>query len=108
MTYCSYVHFILFLRSRTVGEMSLNFSGGCGKDWLLSCNLLRAKICLLQTLTENLKIMRQRGSGWHSPLKSQNPNGFFLLMKVDSTLHRKKMGMLAVRNLSVKEEQYHK
>jgi hypothetical protein len=27
---------------------------------------------------------------------------------VDSTLHRKKMGMLAVRNLSVKEEQYHK
>jgi hypothetical protein len=29
-------------------------------------------------------------------------------MKVDSILHRKKMGMLAVRNLSVKEEQYHK
>jgi hypothetical protein len=37
-----------------------------------------------------LKIMRQKGSGWHSPLKLQNPNGFFLPMKVDSILHRKR------------------
>ncbi len=40
--------------------------------------------------------------------KSQNQNGFCLPMKVDSTLHKKRMGMSVVRNLSLKEEQPHR
>jgi hypothetical protein len=38
----------------------------------------------------------------------QNQNGFCFLAKVDSTLHKRRMGMLVVRNLLLKEEQPHR
>jgi hypothetical protein len=62
------------------------------------CVAVSLQIPIFTDINEIPEDMRQK----------RNPNGFFLPMKVDSTRHKRKTGMLVVRNLLVNKEQHHR